>query len=93
MPRHLDEFHLFTTVAEKCSQPPHYPYNNAVGEDVDLVIQDETMMAQICHYVMVHTATKQCMDATTPSKKQYGLKVGLCQLPDCGSKAVMNQLI
>ncbi len=56
-----------------------------------MAIQDEAMMAQICHYVMVHTATKQNTDATTLSKKQYGLKAGLCRFTDCGSKAVMKE--
>jgi hypothetical protein len=91
-PRHLDEFHLFTTVAEEHSQPPHHPYNNAASKDVDLAIQDEAMMAQICHYDMVHTATKKYMDAMTLSKKQYGLKAGLCRFTDCVSKAVMKEL-
>jgi hypothetical protein len=50
------------------------------------------MMAQICHYVMVHTATKQYMDATTPSKKQYGHKAGLCWFTDRGSNVVMKEL-
>ncbi len=49
-------------------------------------------MAQICHYVMVHTTTNQYMDATTPSKKQCGLKAGLCRFTDCESNAVMKEL-
>ncbi len=56
-------------------------------------IWDEAhMMAQICHYVMVHTATKQYMDAMTSSKKQYGLKAGLHWFTDRRSKAVMKEL-
>jgi hypothetical protein len=91
-PHHLNEFHLFATVAEERSQPPHHPYINAAGKDVDLAIQDEAVMAQISHYVKVHTATKQYMDATTSSKKQYGLKAGLRWFTDRGSKAVMKEL-
>ncbi len=41
---------------------------------------------------MVHTATKQYMDAKTLSKKQYGLKAGVRRFTDCGSKAVMKEL-
>jgi len=56
-PRHLDDFHLFTTVAEEHRQPPEHPYHTAGGTDVDLAIQDEQRMAHLCHFVMVHTAT------------------------------------
>jgi hypothetical protein len=55
-PEYLQDY-LFTTVAEKQHQPPPPPYHTAGGTDVDLTIQDESVMAQICHYVMVHTAT------------------------------------
>jgi hypothetical protein len=40
-PRHLDDFHLFTTVADEHRQPPEHPYHTAGGTDVDLAIQDK----------------------------------------------------
>ena len=51
-PRHLNDFHLFTTVADKHRQPPEHPYHTAGGTDVDLVIQDEKRMAHLCHFVI-----------------------------------------
>jgi hypothetical protein len=56
-PRHLNDFHMFTTVANEHCQPPEHPYHTAEGTDVDLAIQDEKRMAHLCHFVMVHTAT------------------------------------
>jgi hypothetical protein len=40
---------------------PEYPYRDASGHDVDLAITDEYMIAQVYHYVMLHTA-----DCTRP---------------------------
>ena len=56
-PRHLNDFHLFSTVTDEHRQPPEHPYHTAGGTDVDLAIQDEQRMAHLCHFVMVHTAT------------------------------------
>ena len=74
----MEESHLFTTVAEEQRQDPGMPYHTAGSTDVDLAIQDESMMAQICHYVMVHTATTLYLNETVApnlnNKKQYGLK-------------------
>ena len=57
------------------------PYHTAGGTDVDLAIQDESMMAQICHCVMIHAATTLYLNETVKPnpniKKQYGLKAGL----------------
>jgi hypothetical protein len=76
-PKHLDEYHLFTTKAGKSSNPDlSYPHIDADGHKVDLAIQDEVMMVHVCHYVMLHTADK--LNAAPPStKKQYGLKASL----------------
>ncbi len=63
-PRRLEEFYLLAAVAEEQCQDPNMPYHTAGGTDVDLAIQDESMMAQICHYVMVHTATTLYLNET-----------------------------
>ncbi len=57
LPGHLDDYHLFTTVAKERRQPRDFPYHTAFGTDVDLAIHDEERMAHLCHFVMVHTAT------------------------------------
>ncbi len=91
-PDYLHDY-LFTTVAEKQHQPPPPPYHTAGGTAVDLTIQDESVMAQICHYVMVHTATSLHLAAQGhPPKKQYSLKAGLCQFSERGDAAVMKEL-
>ncbi len=70
---------------------PSYPYINAAGHTVDLAIQDEVMMAHVCHYVMMHTADK--LYAAPPStKKQYGLKVGIRLFGDRGNSAIQKEL-
>jgi len=55
-PQHLAHDYLFITVAEECKQPPEHPYHTAGGTVVNLAIKDEYLMAQVCHYVMTHTA-------------------------------------
>jgi len=78
LPSHLDDYHVFTTVAEECHQPPERPYHTAGGTDVDLAILDKEHMAYLCHFVMVHTATSLALaQHGQPTKKQYGLKTGL----------------
>ena len=57
LPSYLNDYHVFTTVAEELSQSQEHPYHTAGGTDVDLAILDERRMAHLCHYVMVHTAT------------------------------------
>jgi hypothetical protein len=57
LPSHLDDYHLFTTVAAETRLPQAHPYHMVGGTDVDLAIQDEECMAHLCHFVMVHTAT------------------------------------
>jgi hypothetical protein len=79
------QFFLFTTVAEKQYQTPPPPYHTAGGIDVDLTIQDESVMAQICH--SLHLAAQG-----HPPKKQYSLKAGLCQFAERGDAAVMKEL-
>jgi hypothetical protein len=53
-PKHLANFHLFTTVADNVQTS--YPYVDARGNTVDLAFDDETLIAQVCHYVMLHCA-------------------------------------
>ncbi len=62
---------MFTTVAEDPYM--NYPYCDAGGKTVDLVIKDENMMAHVCHYVMLHTAESNFV-GNPNNKKQYGLK-------------------
>ena len=90
-PKHLEQYHLYTTVAEESSCNPSYPYTNANGNRVDLAIEDEVLMAHVCHYVMSHTAGKLFLNAN-PDKKQYGLKTGLRLFGDKGHNAIRKEL-
>ena len=77
-PQHLAHDYLFITVAEECKQPPEHPYHTAGGTVVNLAIKDEYLMAQVCHYVMTHTANAlYCAQDIKPKKKQYSLKADL----------------
>jgi hypothetical protein len=88
----FDDYHVFTTMAEK-SADDKYPYTNATGKVVDLAITDELLMAQVCQYVMLHTADKLYANTTeSPLKKQYGLKAGLKKFEERGSQAIMKEL-
>ena len=92
-PRRFNDYHMFTTVADKHHQPPEHPYHTAGGTDVDLAIQDEERMAHICHFVMVHTANRiHLAQLGQPTKKQYGLKAGLRQFGSRGDTAVTKEL-
>ena len=85
----LDNYHLFAMVAEDTRTS--YPYVNAKGQEVDLAIQDEVMMAHICQYVMLHAAESQLV-GNPNNKKQYGLKMGLRKFQQQGNTAVMKEL-
>jgi hypothetical protein len=86
--------YLFTTVAEEQHQPPLPPYRTAGGTDVDITINDEELMATLCHYVMVHTATSLQLAAQgQPTKKQYSLKAGLRRFAERGDAAVKKELV
>jgi hypothetical protein len=88
-PSRLNDYHLFTTVADDTRTL--YPYKNAAGKEVDLAFTDEYMIAQVCHYVMLHAADSQFV-GNPNNKKHYGLKAGLRQFKDRGSKAVVKEL-
>jgi hypothetical protein len=93
LPSHLDDYHVFTTVAEERHQPPEHPYHTAGGTDFDLAILDEKRMAYFCHFVMVHTATSLALaQHGQPMKKQYGLKTGLKRFGSRGDTAVTKEL-
>ena len=70
-PKHLENFHLFTTVAEDTRTS--YPYIDASGNTVDLAILDKNTIVQVCRYVMLHCADSICL-GNPNNKKQYGLK-------------------
>jgi hypothetical protein len=90
LPLHVN--HLFTTMADESLNPdPSYPYVNAAGHTVDVAIQDEVMMAHVCHYVMMHTKDK-LYAAPSSTKKQYGLKAGLRLFGDCRNSAIQKEL-
>ena len=90
---HLDDYHLFTTVAEERRQPRDFSYHTAGGTNVDLAIHDEERMAHLCHFVMVHTATSlELARQGHPTKKQYSLKAGLKRFGSRGDKAVTKEL-
>ena len=91
LPQHLNDY-VFTTVAEEHALPTERPYHTAGGTTVDLAIQDEYMMAHVCHYVMTHIADSFYYANAIKPKKQYGLKAGLCMFSDCGSAAVIKEL-
>jgi hypothetical protein len=91
-PDYLHDY-MFTTIAERHHRPPPPLYHTTGGPAVDLTIQDENVMAQVCHYVMVHTATSLHLAAQGhPPKKQYSLKVGLHQFAERGDATVMKEL-
>ncbi len=91
-PDYLHDY-LFRTIAKRHHRPSPPLYHTAGGPTVDLSIHDETVMAQVCHYVMVHTATSLHLAAKGhPPKKQYSLKAGLCQFAELGAAAVMKEL-
>jgi len=93
LPKHLNDYHLFTTVADERRQPPEHPYTTAAGTNVDLAIHNEELMANLCHYVMVHTATSIALaNQGQPTKKQYGLKAGLKRFGSRGDAAVSKEL-
>jgi hypothetical protein len=92
-PPYFLQDYIFTAVAEEHAKPPEDPYQTAGGTTVNLTIRDEYMMAQICHYAMTHTADSlYYADTIKPTKKQYGLKAGLCAFADCGSNAIVKEL-
>ena len=47
--------HVFTTFA-KDAHTTSYPYVDASGNTVDLASDDVHTTAQVCHYVMLHSA-------------------------------------
>jgi hypothetical protein len=92
-PRHLDDFHMFTTVVDEHRQPPEHPYHTAGGTDDDLAIQDTERMAHLCHFVLTHSATRLHLAQQGQStKKQYGLKAGLKRFGSRGDTAVTKEL-
>jgi hypothetical protein len=51
------------------------------------------MMAQVCHYVMTHTANSlYCTQNIKPKKKRYSLKAGLKEFTKSGKEAVTKEL-
>ena len=91
-PKHLRDY-VFTTIAEEKHLPPPPPYHTAGGTDVDITIQDERLMAMVCHYVLTHTATSLQLAAQgQPTKKQYSLKAGLHKFAERGDAAVKKEL-
>ena len=88
-PACLDNYLLFTAVDEDTQTS--YLYLNAGGQEVDLAVQDEVMMAHICQYVMLHAAESQFV-GNPNNKKQYGLKAGLRKFQQQGNTTVMKEL-
>ena len=85
--------YVFITIAEEKHLPPPPPYHTAGGTDVDITIQDERVMAMVCHYVLTHTATSLQLAAQGhPTKKQYSLKAGLRKFAERGDAAVKKEL-
>ena len=92
-PVRLNDYHLFTTVAEEQHLPHPGPYLTAGGSEVSLDILDEDRMAHLCQYVMVHTATSLALAQDGhPTKKQYGLKAGIKQFGPRADTAVTKEL-
>jgi hypothetical protein len=93
LPRHLEDYQVFTTIADEKRLPPNHPYHTAGGTDVDLAITDEARMAHICHYVMVHTATTvELAKQGHPTKKHYGLNAGFKKFGTRADTAVTKEL-
>ena len=77
-PQHLNDY-VFTAVAEEHTLPTERPYRLAGGTTVDLAIQDEYMMALVCHYVMTHIADSlYYADAIKPKKTVWPEGRSLC---------------
>jgi hypothetical protein len=92
-PQHLAQDYLFTTVAKEHKQPPEHSYQTAGGTVMDLALKDECIMAQVCHYVMTHTANAlYCAQDVKPKKNQYSLKAGLREFANRGKEAVTKEL-
>ena len=93
LPGHLDDYHMFITVAYERRQPPGLPYHTAGSTNVNLAIQDKEQTAHHCHLVMVHTATSlELTKQGHPTKKQYSLKAGLKRFGSRGDTAVAKEL-
>jgi hypothetical protein len=93
LPRHLDDYHVFTTVADENRQQPSYPYRTTTGDDVNLAIHDKERMAHLCHFVMAHTA--KCLTLAShghPTKPHYGLKAGFRKFGSRADAAVTKEL-
>jgi hypothetical protein len=61
--------------------------------EVDLAIRDEELMANLCHYIMVHMATSiELAHQGQHTKKQYGLKAGLKRFGSRSDAAVSKEL-
>ncbi len=56
-PQRFDSYHLFTTIAEETKYPT-FPHTNTQGQKVDLAVKDTSIIAHVCHYLMMHTAIK-----------------------------------
>jgi hypothetical protein len=89
-PKHLEPYHLFITMAEEAYTKPLYPYLNEKGDEADLAINDEVLMAHVCHYVMTHMADKLYLNPQS-AKKQYGVKAGLKLFGDRGNSAIRKE--
>jgi hypothetical protein len=74
LPKHLQDYHIFTTVANDIQTS--FPYVDASWHTVDLAMDDEQCIATVCHYVMLHCAESTFV-GNPNNKKQYGLKAGL----------------
>jgi hypothetical protein len=88
LPTHLKDYHIFTTVADNTYTD--YPYCDATGKNVDLAIEDENMIAHVCHNVMLHTA-ESIFVGNPNNKKQYCLKAGRRKFASQGSMAIMKE--
>jgi hypothetical protein len=82
---HLGDYHMFMMIAEDTYT--NYPYCDASGCDIYLAILDDSMIAHVCHYVMVHTADSMFI-SNPNNKKQYGLKASLSKFSACGHQAI-----
>jgi hypothetical protein len=89
LPKHLQDYHIFTTVANDVQTS--FPYVDASGRTVDLAMDDEQRIATVCHYLMLHCAESTFV-GNPNNKKQYGLKAGLKKFAERGNEALMKEL-
>ena len=81
-PQHPNDY-VFTMVVEEHALPTERPYCRSGGSTVDLAIQDEYMMAHVCHNVMTHIADSLYYANAIKKKTVWSEGRSLCVFRSC----------